>query len=124
MSFIYVNSKLLKKKNNLVFLFFFLLVACDNIFTRFSHLNFECEKNIFRVSEIWITKKLQLLKGYVVIHNTKYNFDAIEESEDTTILRLNKPELKIEINKHNDTVIILKDRNLLNLKCKRSHFKM
>ena len=105
-------------------MFFFLLLGCDSIFTRFSHLNFECEKNIFRVSEIWITKKLQLLKGYVVINNTKFNFDTIEESEEITILQLNKPELKIEINKYNDTVIILKDRNLLNLKCKRSHFKM
>lgn len=124
MSFFYVNSKLLKKKKILVFLFCFPLLACDSVFTRFSHLNYECEKNIIRVSEIWITKKLQLLKGYVVINNTKYNLDTIEESEEITILRLNKPELKIEINKYNDTVLIFKDRNLLNLKCKRSYFKM
>lgn len=123
MNFIYVNSKLLKKKN-LVFLFLFLIVACENIFTRFSHLNLECEKNIFNISEIWITKKLQFLKGYLVINNTKYNFDTVRESEDVTILQLNKPDLKIEIKKSDDTVVILKDRNLLNLKCKRSHFKM
>ena len=60
----------------------------------------------------------------MVINNTKYNIDTIEESEEITILRLNKPELKIEINKYNDTVLIFKDRNLLNLKCKRSYFKM
>ena len=64
------------------------------------------------------------MKGYLVINNTKYNFDTVRESEDVTILQLNKPDLKIEIKKSDDTVVILKDRNLLNLKCKRSHFKM
>ncbi len=107
-----------------IFICLFFVVSCDSFFTRFSHLNFECKKNIFNIEKIWITKKLQGLSANLVMNNMKYAIKEVEENNDKIILGLNEQQLKIEISNIDDTILVIKNNKLINLTCKKSYFKM
>ena len=111
-------------RNILILFLFFIVTSCDGIFTRFSHSNYECQNNIFGIKNIWVTKKLQIFDGHIIVGDTKFKFDNVFELDNKIFLALENPELKLEINNLNNSIVVVRENSLIGIKCERSYFKM
>lgn len=100
------------------------MTSCDNVFTRFSHFNYECQNNIFDIKNIWVTKRLQIFDGHIILGDIKFKFDNISELDNKLFLELENLGLKLEINNLKNSIIVVKENNLINIKCEKSYFKM
>lgn len=112
------------QRNILILFLCFIITNCDRIFTRFSHSNYECQNNIFSIKSIWVTKKLQIFDGHIIVGDIKFKFDNIFELDNKLFLVLENPEIKLEINNLNNNIIVVRENNLINIKCEKSYFKM